>query len=642
MRRRIVMNRFIRTTLLVLLAGYAVCAYGQMRKRTDAVWARIVPPGTITFDGKLDEAAWAQADSVVIKFDSSNTDVIPGSGWKMERSGSSWNGKVTDPTNATVKFLIQGNELIVGVFARDSSVGGGLFNECDGVNMNLRNHISGATPASPHEFGFMWVTESWATNPNADKPGEPPSYFGPTANDRDAYTGYAFVYGVSSDDKNGTAVLTPDQGYSMEIRLNLAYQGYDVTKPEGEILEFSIAVYDADWTWPYNDSRYYGNRCWWQGQWGNSDGWNVGRIFVRPDVTLATDPLPEIPAELVVPNAKDHADPVIDGDLTESAWVKAPVIHLLYGDSTVRKAYPGIARWRSGQVQPKLSGATGTPPVLDPGEAFVKYFFKGDTLYIGVDVNDQVVTSINDFDRYDGFRVTLTSRDSLEQIDHVLLSRSLDLRFDADGNPLTTGFLRFLDSTGRAQVGVQMKPGTTINDPNDADAGYTLEMAIDLTAFGYPAGLGDRVVFFGCALFDGDKFVNSADDYGTRVWFMREHDRVSAPAWCYLDTNTVVAGIDDATTAQPARFALLGNYPNPFNPTTTIRYSIPADGLVSVQVFDVLGRIVATSQIGYRAAGTHSYEFSANGLSSGVYFYRIQMSGVRTHTTPFAKMMILK
>jgi len=78
--------------------GFLVSTSAQMVKRSDAVWARIVPPGTITFDGKLDEAAWKAADSVLIAFDSSNTKVIPGSGWKSERSGSSWNGKVTDPT----------------------------------------------------------------------------------------------------------------------------------------------------------------------------------------------------------------------------------------------------------------------------------------------------------------------------------------------------------------------------------------------------------------------------------------------------------------------------------------------------------------------------------------------------------------
>ncbi|MBF8294940.1 MAG: hypothetical protein HW389_1485 [Bacteroidetes bacterium] len=639
------MNRLFRVAVVLGLMGFLVSTSAQMIKRSDAVWARIVPPGTITFDGKLDEAAWKVADSVLIAFDSSNTKVIPGSGWKSERSGSSWNGKVTDPTRATVKFLIQGNELIVGIFARDSSVGGGLFNECDGVNMNLRDHTSGSRPAPPYEYGFMWVSETWATNPIADQPGQPPSYFGPAANDRNVYTGYSFVYGVASDDKNGTSVLTPDAGYSMEVRFNLAARGYDISKPQGEILEFSVAVYDADWSWPYNDARFYGNRCWWQGQWGNSDGWNVGRILVRSDVTLATSVLPAIGPDLTIPNAANHPAPVIDGNLTESVWKTAASFRMTYGDTTLRKSYPGIGPWRSGQTQPKLSGATGTPAVIDPGEAVVRYFFKGDTLYVGVDVNDQVVTSINDFDRYDGFRLTITTRDSIELIDHVLLSRALDLRFDAAGNALPMSYLRFLDSTKKARVGVKMKPGTTINDPNDADVGFTMEFAITLTALGYPGGLGDHVLFFGATLFDGDKFTNTADDYGSRTWFMREHDRGSAPAWCYMDPNTIVTGVVTTPIRLPGEFVLHGNYPNPFNPSTTIEYSTPREGFVTLQVYDVLGRMVSKTSAGTQSPGTHTIMFNAGTLSSGVYYYRLQLVGDDSRspiTMPFAKMMFVK
>jgi hypothetical protein len=74
----------------------------------------------------------------------------------------------------------------------------------------------------------------------------------------------------------------------------------------------------------------------------------------------------------------------------------------------------------------------------------------------------------------------------------------------------------------------------------------------------------------------------------------------------------------------PTRFALHQNYPNPFNPTTVIRYELPSNAVVKVQVFDVLGRVLATLVNERREAGIYEAMFNASGLSSGTYFYRLQ------------------
>jgi hypothetical protein len=73
----------------------------------------------------------------------------------------------------------------------------------------------------------------------------------------------------------------------------------------------------------------------------------------------------------------------------------------------------------------------------------------------------------------------------------------------------------------------------------------------------------------------------------------------------------------------PGEFALLQNYPNPFNPSTAISYQLPAASEVTLRVYDMLGREVATLVNAQQAPGTYSVSFDGAGLSSGVYLYRL-------------------
>ncbi len=77
----------------------------------------------------------------------------------------------------------------------------------------------------------------------------------------------------------------------------------------------------------------------------------------------------------------------------------------------------------------------------------------------------------------------------------------------------------------------------------------------------------------------------------------------------------------------PSRFALEQNYPNPFNPTTNIRFDLPESAHTSVTVYDMLGRQVATLLNEQMPAGTHTVNFDASSLSSGIYLYRMQANG---------------
>jgi parallel beta-helix repeat protein len=88
----------------------------------------------------------------------------------------------------------------------------------------------------------------------------------------------------------------------------------------------------------------------------------------------------------------------------------------------------------------------------------------------------------------------------------------------------------------------------------------------------------------------------------------------------------------------PAEFALLQNYPNPFNPNTVISCQLPVDGNVKLEVYDVLGRVVATLADGKHPAGRYTFTFDGTGLASGVYFYRLQAGNL----TAVRKMLLLK
>ncbi len=109
--------------------------------------------------------------------------------------------------------------------------------------------------------------------------------------------------------------------------------------------------------------------------------------------------------------------------------------------------------------------------------------------------------------------------------------------------------------------------------------------------------------------------------------------------------GAIIGGIRYGTVVSVGRadqisdiYSLLPNYPNPFNPTTTINYQLQKGGSVSLKVYDMRGREVATLVNGEKEAGYYSAMLDGSKLSSGTYIYRLQ-TGSFTETK---KLVLLK
>jgi chitinase len=96
--------------------------------------------------------------------------------------------------------------------------------------------------------------------------------------------------------------------------------------------------------------------------------------------------------------------------------------------------------------------------------------------------------------------------------------------------------------------------------------------------------------------------------------------------------------VEQSLDTHAAFFTLYDNYPNPFNPSTTIRYSLPRAGHVSLKVYDVVGREVAILINEFRDAGIGNIQVNGSELASGIYFYQIQ-SGTFVQTK---KLVVVK
>lgn len=636
-----------RTVTLLLGLLVASPAFAQLDRTAgdaaDVVWARDIGSATITLDGTLNEPEWAQAESITLQWD----DVLgfPGSGQQFQTNPNELDAP-PDPINATVSFLRKGNDLYIAVNAMDKSVGGnGLF-ASDGVHMTLINKNDRPTDFSEIDDNFASTREElfyswWGRGRDMDTtaagnqiPGISPwgysSAFGSGYDDstrtdlnEEAFDFASMVDGVSNDDYNGGSTATPDVGYTMEFMVSVDSLGWDLTQMMSR-MPVTIAIQDADYDWPReaNPGLYANTRSWWQGQWANTLSQGTAYIAADPSVTVGSGATPAYTEpELVVVNAnRVRPEFVIDGALDEEAWMDVDPQFALQYKATPEELDAGLP----GVLSPYYNFYfhPDDNEVIDPTEGRIRMLYQGSMLYLGLDTDDNAVNGIDGESGRDGFRFIIRSRDSTQS---TLQAEHLRFDFSVD----STGAIRFNTLPDEVEEGtdivgaVSLKGASTAADPTDIDTGYQMEVAIDLTAIGYPEDLDGEQIWISFTYFDGDALEDDSQSYSTRTWSMGERNN-GASIMAYLDPASDLAVASEDGPAG-AVLRALGSYPNPATGIATIRYELPRPATVIVDVFDVLGRQIQTVETGLQAEGVQMTTLDASGLSAGAYVYRVRM-----------------
>ncbi len=124
--------------------------------------------------------------------------------------------------------------------------------------------------------------------------------------------------------------------------------------------------------------------------------------------------------------------------------------------------------------------------------------------------------------------------------------------------------------------------------------------------------------------------------FGDTLWIYTQKAITAQDVFRFVADSNFVTGV--GTDTGITGYELSNNYPNPFNPTTKIRYQLPRASNVSLKVFDILGREAATLVDEKQNQGTYIVEIHAANLASGVYFYRLQADGF----VSVKKMLLLK
>ncbi|MCC6253484.1 MAG: T9SS type A sorting domain-containing protein [Ignavibacteriaceae bacterium] len=186
-----------------------------------------------------------------------------------------------------------------------------------------------------------------------------------------------------------------------------------------------------------------------------------------------------------------------------------------------------------------------------------------------------------------------------------------------------------------------------IPPPYNTDTNYTAKLHISASG---TDPRGNPSIIFDATF---DKYIDSARQYKVtaigvsqgQYWFCYGYYQNNSLMWAggipnnngwFMPGNLTVTPATDLKYEEeiPFQYQLSQNFPNPFNPVTRIRYSIPQSSFVTLKVYNILGKEISTLVNEEKSVGNYEVDFEGGNLTSGIYFYKIE-SGSFTDTKKF-------
>ncbi|HAV24205.1 MAG TPA: hypothetical protein DCX46_12100 [Bacteroidetes bacterium] len=616
-----------------------------------------VSPTAITIDGQMNEAAWTTAG---------RADLITTSGFQIFTNKYYRAGLREPDYNELYARMLWARETLyvfvhIDEFVNDSTdlfwkgkwTGDQLFISLSNrLAVNMKGWYDGnvyAAPSGPYHF---LVLGDKVTLNNADSTSVPKEYQRYPADTLKRIFKASDVarWATSINKTTGVwniemAIYNPHVNAGSRIAFNL---GGSTGSTKSDVAHGDAYGY---WTWqpsvvdsPYaqpagvpipswgNDPGYYNL--------ANADAWAL--LNFTPGQTDYNRKVVDIPK--VDPTAIK-----VDGQMNESAWNTAAKANLITssGFQIFTNKY-----YRAGLREP------------DYNELYARLLWAKETLYVFVHIDEFVNDSTDLFWKGkwtgDQLFVSLSNRLGTEMKGwydgnvyaapdgpyHFLVLGDKVTLNNADSTSVPKEYQRFaVDTLKRIFKASDIaRWATSINKTTGV---WNVEMAI----YSPNANVGGRIGFnLGGSTGSTKSDANHGDAYGYWTWQPSVVDSpyaqpagVPIPSWGndpgYYNLATSLAwalGTFSASTgatsvesedldAVPRQFTLWQNYPNPFNPETKIRFGLPAQGNVTLTVFNILGQRVAVLAEGLHPAGTHEVHWNAARMGSGVYFYELKV-----------------
>ena len=608
--------------------------------REDAIYVRFLQGSEdVVLDG-VEDAIWAKADSIIVGY--GQTTYLPSSGYNLG-TGTPVAG---DSANAVAKFLYKKPYIYLLFKVEDKSVGGLDWGQFDAIILAFKEYTAKHSWVLPwdkrmehfYTWGYKWAyPDSFSTPPI----GASPLFMG-----NNAVAGGMEEWRTPSQKARWEAVTkviggfandtTADLGWISEHRIRVDSLGFN---PDGDVLPFSFSMFDADNFLDSNETNNTLTKTWWGCEW--NENWYYSALFLDPDVTTSSAPGVIPPADYTIPKLREGQSIVIDGDNSE--WQADNTLHFKakYDDDALFDQIKGTGAWASGYQQLEYNGNYSI--IVDGPEVDYDVTYDDENLYVSAKVSDQIVAIPDAQGTSDDITFIMAPRTYVNG-NGIFPAKVLTVRVDSSGNGQAKNDLIDLADTAGVEFSLHLNPGTDINDITQPDNGYTVELKIPFSSFGYPPSLGDSVVFIGGIVDDYDVFDDINSNYYAKTWWFVQQPGQHAPAWVALGPANSLVSVDDKIQV-PLSIELLGNYPNPFNPSTKIKYSINVMSDVTLSVFNILGQRVSVMNNLNVQPGYNEFNFDASGLASGVYLYQLKIHNLRSSqeiNTKVSKMVLLK